>query len=36
VAYRNTLGFPSTLPLYYGAEEWVISTWWAKSAPAAK
>ncbi|SAL49292.1 ABC transporter periplasmic substrate-binding protein [Caballeronia arvi] len=39
VAYRNTLGFPSTLPLYYGAEEWVISTWWAKpaaAAPAAK
>jgi microcin C transport system substrate-binding protein len=36
VAYRNTLGFPTTLPLYYGAEEWVISTWWAKSAPAAK
>jgi microcin C transport system substrate-binding protein len=36
VAYRNTLGFPSTLPLYYGAEEWVISTWWAKqAAPAA-
>ena len=27
---------PSTLPLYYGAEEWVISTWWAKAAPAAK
>ncbi|BBP96711.1 ABC transporter substrate-binding protein [Burkholderia sp. SFA1] len=36
VAYRNTLGFPSTLPLYYGAEEWVISTWWAKPAHAAK
>ncbi|GJH28126.1 extracellular solute-binding protein [Caballeronia novacaledonica] len=36
VAYRNTLGFPSTLPLYYGAEEWIISTWWAKAAPAAK
>ncbi|WP_250513433.1 extracellular solute-binding protein [Caballeronia sp. INDeC2] len=36
VAYRNTLAYPSTLPLYYGAEEWVISTWWATSAPAAK
>ncbi|MDR5793366.1 extracellular solute-binding protein [Caballeronia sp. LZ008] len=35
VAYRNTLAYPSTLPLYYGAEEWVISTWWAKSGPAA-
>ncbi|MDR5787017.1 MULTISPECIES: extracellular solute-binding protein [Caballeronia] len=35
VAYRNTLAYPSTLPLYYGAEEWVISTWWAKSGPVA-
>ncbi|MDR5757464.1 extracellular solute-binding protein [Caballeronia sp. LZ035] len=35
VAYRNTLAYPSTLPLYYGAEEWIISTWWAQHAPAA-
>ncbi|SAK39155.1 extracellular solute-binding protein [Caballeronia ptereochthonis] len=35
VAYRNTLAYPATLPLYYGAEDWVISTWWAKPAAAA-
>ncbi|SAK80449.1 ABC transporter periplasmic substrate-binding protein [Caballeronia fortuita] len=35
VAYRNTLAYPSTLPLYYGADEWVISTWWVQSRPAA-
>ncbi|WP_347554506.1 extracellular solute-binding protein [Robbsia sp. KACC 23696] len=28
VAYRTTLAFPSTLPLYYAAEDWVVSTWW--------
>ncbi|HTH61113.1 MAG TPA: extracellular solute-binding protein [Paraburkholderia sp.] len=30
IAYRNTLGYPSTLPLYYVADEWVLSTWWQK------
>jgi microcin C transport system substrate-binding protein len=30
VAYRNTLAYPSTLPLYYTAEDWITSTWWFK------
>lgn len=30
VAYRHTLAYPQTLPLYYSAEGWVVSTWWAK------
>ncbi len=30
IAYRNTMGYPSTLPLYYAAEEWVLSAWWKK------
>ncbi|KND57193.1 ABC transporter, periplasmic substrate-binding protein [Candidatus Burkholderia verschuerenii] len=30
VAYRNTLGYPATLPLYYGAEGWIVETWWVK------
>lgn len=30
VAYKQGLGFPQTLPLYYTAQEWVLSTWWAK------
>jgi microcin C transport system substrate-binding protein len=30
VAYRNTLGYPATLPLYYTAEGWVVETWWVK------
>jgi len=34
VAYRNTLAYPATLPLYYTADDWVTSTWWFK--PAAK
>jgi microcin C transport system substrate-binding protein len=29
-AYKSSLGFPQTLPLYYTAQEWVLSTWWAK------
>ena len=28
VAYRTTLAYPSTLPLYYAAEDWIVSTWW--------
>lgn len=35
VAYRNTLGYPSTLPLYYAADEWVLSTWWKQPARAS-
>jgi len=30
VAYKRTLGFPETLPRQYTAQEWVLSTWWAK------
>ncbi|KWE91014.1 peptide ABC transporter substrate-binding protein [Burkholderia ubonensis] len=30
VAYKRTLGYPQTLPLYYSAEGWVVSTWWVK------
>lgn len=33
VAYKNTLAYPTTLPLYYGATDWIISTWWLKSQP---
>ncbi|MGB6054468.1 MAG: ABC transporter substrate-binding protein, partial [Burkholderiaceae bacterium] len=28
VAYRNRFGMPATLPLYYQADPYVISTWW--------
>ncbi|MGB7480812.1 MAG: extracellular solute-binding protein [Burkholderiaceae bacterium] len=28
VAYRNRFGIPATLPLYYQADPYVISTWW--------
>jgi microcin C transport system substrate-binding protein len=31
VAYTGALAFPSTLPLYYQPENWVISTWWRKA-----
>ncbi|VBB10027.1 extracellular solute-binding protein [Burkholderia stabilis] len=30
VAYKRTLAYPQTLPLYYSAEGWAVSTWWAK------
>ncbi|KVO60988.1 extracellular solute-binding protein [Burkholderia stagnalis] len=30
VAYKRTLAYPQTLPLYYSAEGWVVSTWWIK------
>ncbi|WP_019140591.1 extracellular solute-binding protein [Noviherbaspirillum massiliense] len=30
VAYRNRLGVPGTLPLYYQADPYAISTWWQK------
>ncbi len=30
VALRNTLAWPTTLPLYYAANDWIISTWWFK------
>ncbi|CAN0621869.1 microcin C transport system substrate-binding protein [Burkholderia multivorans] len=30
IAYKRTLAYPTTLPLYYSAEGWVVSTWWIK------
>ena len=30
VAFRNTLAYPTTLPRYYAASDWIISTWWFK------
>ena len=30
--YNQRLQQPQTLPLYYGANEWVIATWWDKTA----
>jgi microcin C transport system substrate-binding protein len=37
IAYRDTLAFPRTLPLYYTAEDWLTTMWWdaGKAAPAA-
>lgn len=28
VAFRRGLAWPKTLPLYYEANDWIISTWW--------
>ncbi|KAA0090946.1 ABC transporter substrate-binding protein [Paraburkholderia sp. T12-10] len=28
IAYRRALRYPSTLPLYYSASDWIVSTWW--------
>ncbi len=28
VAFKRGLAWPATLPLYYGAEGWITSTWW--------
>ncbi len=37
VAFRNTLAYPSTLPLYYSADDWITSTWWFKrSSPSGQ
>lgn len=30
VAYRDRFGIPETVPLYYTADPYVISTWWEK------
>nr|WP_180970554.1 extracellular solute-binding protein [Burkholderia sp. WAC0059] len=35
VAFRNTLAWPRTLPLYYTANDWIVSTWWFKTPGAA-
>jgi microcin C transport system substrate-binding protein len=34
VAYRNGLAHPARLPRYYGAEAWLLKTWWSKEAGA--
>jgi microcin C transport system substrate-binding protein len=28
VAFKRGLAWPKTLPLYYGAEDWITSMWW--------
>ena len=30
VAYRDRFGHPEQLPKYYGAESWMIRTWWKR------
>jgi len=35
VAYRSHLAHPERLPLYYGAENWMLKTWWARPAAGA-
>ncbi|MGH8808903.1 MAG: extracellular solute-binding protein [Noviherbaspirillum sp.] len=32
VAYRHRFGIPATMPLYYAADPYVISTWWQQRA----
>ncbi|MEK6423566.1 MAG: extracellular solute-binding protein [Burkholderia gladioli] len=32
IAYKRTLAYPAHLPLYYSAEEWIASMWWATPA----
>jgi microcin C transport system substrate-binding protein len=34
IAYERNLRYPATLPLYYSANEWIVSTWWF--APSAR
>lgn len=30
VAFRRTLAYPATLPLYYAPETWLLKTWWMR------
>ena len=30
IAYWDKFGFPKTLPVYFSAEGWMLSTWWFK------
>ncbi|GAB7536793.1 extracellular solute-binding protein [Burkholderia sp. 3C] len=32
IAYKRTLAYPASLPLYYSAEDWIASMWWATPA----
>jgi len=36
IAFRNTLAYPQTLPRYYAANDWIISTWWFKPQSGMK
>lgn len=36
IAYSRDLGYPAKLPLYFAADEWVLSTWWKKSSANAR
>lgn len=33
IAYKRTLRYPATLPLYYSAEDWIVSSWWFAPPP---
>ena len=33
VAYWDRFGFPEVLPLYYGANSWMLRTWWRRPGP---
>jgi microcin C transport system substrate-binding protein len=35
IAFKNTLAYPATLPLYYTADDWITSTWWFKPGMAS-
>jgi microcin C transport system substrate-binding protein len=34
IAYKRELAYPKTLPLYYEANDWIVSTWWFTPQPA--
>ncbi|MGN6316553.1 extracellular solute-binding protein [Trinickia sp.] len=34
VAYKRALRYPATLPLYYSASDWILSTWWMAPSSA--
>jgi len=34
IAYQRTLRYPATLPLYYSASDWIVSTWWFAPSPS--
>ncbi|MGV2287473.1 extracellular solute-binding protein [Trinickia sp. YCB016] len=36
IAYKRELAYPKTLPLYYEADDWIISTWWFAQSSTAE
>ena len=36
IAYKRDLHYPQTLPLYYSAEDWIVSTWWREPDKQAR